>query len=86
MLKTQTPKRLWDYCIELQAKIRSNTAHDIPTLGGQTPETLMGGETANISELSEYDWFQWLYFRDTQSSFPDATKVLVRYMGPAKSN
>jgi hypothetical protein len=85
MLKTQTPKRLWDYCLELQAKIRSNTAHDITTLEGQTPETLMGGETADISELCEYDWFQWLYDRDTKSSFPDATKVPVRYMGPEKS-
>jgi hypothetical protein len=85
MLKTQTPKRLWDYCLELQAQIRSNTTHAITTLGGQTPETLMGGERADISELCEYDWFQWLYYRDTQSSFPEATKVLVRYMGPAKS-
>jgi hypothetical protein len=32
-------------------------AHDITTLGGQTPETLMGGETADISEMCEYDWF-----------------------------
>jgi hypothetical protein len=85
MLKTQMPKRLWDYCLELQAKIWSNTAHNITTLGGQTPETLMEGETADISELCEYDWCQWLYYRDTQSSFLDATKVLVRYIGPAKS-
>jgi hypothetical protein len=70
MLKTQTPKRLWDYCLELQAKIRSNTAHDITTLGGQTPETLMGGKTADILELCKYNWFQWLYYRDTRSSFP----------------
>jgi hypothetical protein len=60
ILKTQTPKRLWDYCLQLQAKIRSNMAHDSTLLGGQTPETLMGGETADISELCEYDWFQWL--------------------------
>ncbi len=85
MLKAQSPKRLWDYCLELQAKIRSNTAHDITTLGGQTPETLMSGETADISALCEYDWFQWLHYRDTESSFPEETKVLVRYMGPAKS-
>jgi hypothetical protein len=85
MLKTQTPNGLWDYCLELQAKIQSNTAHNITTLGGQTPETLMGGKTADILELCKYDWFQWLYYRDTQSSFPEATKVLVRYMGPAKS-
>jgi hypothetical protein len=85
MLKTNTPKTLWDHCIELQAKIRSNTAHDITTLGGQTPETVMGGETADISDLCEYDWFQWLWFRDTNASFPNESRVLVRYMGPAKS-
>jgi hypothetical protein len=67
------------------SKIRSNTAHDITTLGGQTPETVMGGETADISELCEYDWFQWLWFRDTLAHFPDESRVLVRYMGPAKS-
>jgi hypothetical protein len=84
MLKTSTPKRLWDYCLELQSKIRSNIAHDITTLGGQTPETVMGGETADISELCEYDWFQWLWFRDTLAHFPDESRVLVWYMGPAK--
>jgi len=85
MLKTQSPKRLWDYCIELQAKIWSNTAHDIPTLGGQTPKTVMRGETANISALCEYDWVEWLHYRDTESLYPEDTKVLVRYMGLSKS-
>jgi hypothetical protein len=58
----QIPKWIWDYCPKLQAKIQSNTAHDIPTLGGQTPEMLMGGKIANILELCDYDWFQWLYY------------------------
>jgi hypothetical protein len=31
----------WDYCIQLQAKIQSNTAHNIPTLGSQVPKTIM---------------------------------------------
>jgi hypothetical protein len=57
MLKTQMPKCLWDYCLKLQAKIRSNMAHNLTTLGGQTPETVMGGKTADISELCKYDWF-----------------------------
>jgi len=84
MLKTQSPKRLWDYCIELQAKIRSNTAHNIPTLGGQTPKTVMRGETADMSALCEYDWFEWLHYWDTESLYPEDTKVLVWYMGPSK--
>ncbi|KAL7530108.1 hypothetical protein ACHAXR_003313, partial [Thalassiosira sp. AJA248-18] len=41
MLKTGTPKRLWDHCLELEALIRSNTALDIYSLDGETPETMM---------------------------------------------
>jgi hypothetical protein len=85
MLKTYTPKRLWDCCLELHSKIRSNTSHDLTTLGRQTPQTIMGGKSADISELCEYDWFQWLWFRDTLSSFPNEPKVLVLYMSPSKS-
>ena len=28
MMRTSTPKPLWDYCVELAAKVRSNIAHD----------------------------------------------------------
>jgi hypothetical protein len=62
MLKMQMSKWPWDYFLELLAKIWNNTAHNITTLGGQTPETLMGGKTAEIPELFEYDWFKWLYY------------------------
>ena len=34
MLKMKLPKRLWDDCMELEAYIRSNTAHDIFELQG----------------------------------------------------
>jgi hypothetical protein len=39
MIKTGSPKRLWDHCIELEALVRSNTALEIYALEGQTPET-----------------------------------------------
>ena len=44
------PERLWSYCAELQAKIRCHTAHNIPTLNGQVPETVVTGNTVDISE------------------------------------
>ena len=43
--------KLWDYCAELQTKIRCHTAHDVPTLNGQVPKTVVTGNTADISEF-----------------------------------
>ena len=83
MLKTKSPKRLWDDCLELEAYIRSNTAHDIFMLNGEVPETIMSGETSDISQFCELEWYQWVYFRDTQVSFPDDKLVLGRYLGPS---
>jgi hypothetical protein len=85
MVKSGSPKRLWDYCLELQSKIRSNVAHNIITLGGQTPETLMTGETADISALCEFEWFQWVRYKDQITGWPNAAQILGRYLGPAKS-
>ena len=39
MLETKAPKRLWDHCVQLEAKIRSNTANTSLILNGQVPET-----------------------------------------------
>jgi hypothetical protein len=45
----------------------------------------MTGETADISNLVEFEWFQWVWFRDEIWPFPDENKILGRYLGPAKS-
>ena len=37
MLKSESPKQLWDHCIELNALIRSNTALDIYVIESQVP-------------------------------------------------
>ena len=42
------PEKLWDYCAELQAKIRCHMAHNIPTLNVQVPKTVVTGNTADI--------------------------------------
>ena len=44
MLKTGSPKPLWDHCIELKAQIRSHTALNIYGLEGEVLETLMTGK------------------------------------------
>ena len=83
MVKSGAPRRLWDYCLELEALIRSNTALDIFELRGQVPETVMSGETSDISPFVEFEWYQWVMFRDTGVSYPHDREVLGRYLGPS---
>ena len=55
MIKTGTPKPLWDHCLELEGGIRSLTALDICGLQGQVPHTIMSGETAISARIVSLD-------------------------------
>jgi hypothetical protein len=83
MIKTGSPRTLWDHCIELEALIRSSTCNDIYMTNGEVPETIMTGSTADISHICEFGWYDWVMFRDNVPSFPDNKLVLGRYLGPA---
>jgi hypothetical protein len=83
MLKAHSPKRLWDDCLELQAFIKSHTAGYTFGLNGETPETMLTGETADISEFAEFGWYDWVKFRDTVVPYPQDKLVLGRYLGPS---
>ena len=43
----------------------------------------MTRQKADISNICEYDWYEWVMFRDNTTSYPDDNKTLVRYLGPA---
>ena len=62
MLWSRAPKHLWDNCLELEAYIRSNTAHEIFKLDGEVCKTVMSGETSNISQFCKLEWFEWAMF------------------------
>jgi hypothetical protein len=83
MVRSGAPKRLWDDCLEREAYVRSLTAHDIYKLNGQVPETIVSGETADISPFALFGWYEWVMFRDTSVSYPDTPMVLGRDLGPA---
>jgi hypothetical protein len=83
MLKKHSPKRLWDDCLELQAFVTSHTAGNHFGLNGETPETMLSGETADISEFAEFGWYDWVKFRDTNVPYPEDKLVLGRYLGPS---
>jgi hypothetical protein len=50
---------------------------------GQVPETIMTGNTANISYIGEFGWCGWVMFCDNRPSYPDKKLILGRYLGPA---
>ncbi len=83
MIKTGSPKCLWDHCLELEAYVRSCTSNDIYMTAGQVPETIMTGNTADISHIAEFGWYDWVMFRDNKPSFPDDKLILGCYLGPA---
>ena len=51
MRSSLAPLQLWDYCAELYARIRSSTAHNNVRLNGKVPQTLVDGNTFDISNL-----------------------------------
>ncbi len=83
MIKTGSPRVLWDHCIELEVLIRSLTSNNVYMTNGKVPETIMTGSTTDISLICEFGWYDWVMFRDDVPTFPDIKLTLGQYLGPA---
>ena len=76
MLKSGNPTKLWDHCIELEVLICSHTVLDIFGLECQVPATVMTGQTADISNMCEYEYFQWVMYNQHREGYPDDKMVM----------
>jgi hypothetical protein len=83
MLHTGLSKPLWDHSLELEALVRSCTSNNIYMTAGQVPETIMTGDTADISHIAEFAWFDWVMFRDNVPAYSNNKMTLGQYLGPA---
>ena len=70
------------HCIELELILRSNTMLNHSELDRQVPETIMTGETPNITHIVEVGWYEWVKFWD-RAKFPQLKEVYSRWLGPA---
>lgn len=61
----------------------SHTAYPLWELKGEVPETVMTGNTADISQFAELGWYEWVKLKDTTISYPDSQWILGRYLGPS---
>jgi hypothetical protein len=83
MIKTGSPKCLWDFCLELEAYVCSCTNNDIYMTAEQVPETIMTGNTTNISHIAEFGWCNWVMFHNNEPSYLDDKLIPGCYLGPA---
>ena len=60
-MRSKSPRRLWDHAVELASVVRSHLALDLYKLDGQVPETKMLGQTADISFICLFAWYDWIY-------------------------
>jgi hypothetical protein len=81
MLRYGYPKLLWDDCIIRETYVKSHTSLDIFGLEGQVPESIVKGETVDISTITEHAWYEWVKFRDTAAKFPVSKIQLGRDFG-----
>jgi hypothetical protein len=51
-------------------------------LNGQVPETIMLGQTADISSICSFAWYDWVYYNEQNAEFPASKMTLDRYLGP----
>ncbi|GKY96005.1 hypothetical protein MPSEU_000561000 [Mayamaea pseudoterrestris] len=82
MRKSNAPTRFWDDCYELQAAINSHMAHDKIVLDGHTPRSYLLGDTADISHIAEFAWYDWVWYWNPPKLDED-NYLLGRYLGPS---
>jgi hypothetical protein len=81
--RQQSPKRLWDFCGEWVSAIRRLTAHDLPSLDGRVPAEIITGNTPDISEYVEFDWYADVWYNDPAVQWPDDRRRLGKWIGVA---
>ncbi len=78
------PIAFWDYCIERRARINNLTARNLFQLHGTNAHTALTNEEGDISNLCQYAWYDWCFYREQSSKFPFDKEILGRVLGPAK--
>ncbi len=47
------------------------------------PETVTLGQTADISALVSFGWYDWIKYWDLKESFPEPKEAYGKWLGPA---
>jgi hypothetical protein len=58
------------------------TANDLYALHGRTPHEMVTGNTPDISEYTEFKWYEPIFYYD-DTPFPEPKCILARWLGVA---
>ena len=80
------PLVLWDYCAMRRSLIHNLTPKDLFQTENQSPHQYQYGVQGDMSNLCQYSWYQWCYYREEgHNIFPLPKELLGRVLGPAKN-
>ena len=57
------------------ASIWLHNAHTAYDLQGEAPKTVTTGQMADIRNICDYNWHEWVMFRDNTTSYQDEKKL-----------
>ena len=78
MKSCDCPLSLWDYCVEHRTRINNLTAGNLFNLQGRNPHFTVVGTEGDISNLCQFDWYDWVYYRDDTEGWPGPMMVQGR--------
>ena len=73
---------LWDYAIERRARIHNAVPRPLFQNNGLSPYSATFGTQGDISNICNFGYYEWVYYRDKTSSFPEDNMKLGRVLGP----
>ena len=76
---------LWYYAMERRVIIHQAKSKDMFQMNGTNPHTATFGTEADISNIFQYGWYVWVYYRDQQTSSPQMKECLGWCLGPANN-
>ena len=74
------PEVFWDFAWEYTRDIRQFLVREAS--GGRSPTEVITGDTGDTSEYMDFDFCQWIMYRDVKS-FPASPRKLGRWLGIA---
>jgi hypothetical protein len=79
--RKRAPKSLWDFAAVWRAELRQVIAYDNPNLRGRNGYEFVTGNTRDISEYLDFDWYDYAWFWDELEQFPGEKRKLCRWLG-----
>ena len=68
LFMTNLPMVLWDYCMERRDQIHNTVPHPLFQNLEMTPHESTFGKHVDISNMCNFGWYQWVYYRTSNSS------------------